>query len=55
MRTVLLLAVVVGWSGAAPDRWDSPAFDWWRRSVRRSLTVLGVVTVLAVTLATLGR
>jgi hypothetical protein len=55
MRTALLLAAFLGWSGAAPDRWDVPAFEWWRRSVRRSLTVLGVVTVLAVAVATLGR
>jgi hypothetical protein len=56
MRTLLLLAATtVTWSSASRGRWDMPAFDWWRRSVRRSLTVLGVVTVLALAVATVGR
>jgi hypothetical protein len=55
MRPLLLLAATLAWSGASPGRWDMPAFDWWRRSVRRSLTVLGVVTVLTLAVTTLGR
>ncbi|MEY2568408.1 MAG: hypothetical protein QOE35_2937 [Actinomycetota bacterium] len=53
MRWAALLLPLVAWSGTAPE--GVPAFEWWRRSVRRSLTVLGVVTVLAVAVATLGR
>jgi hypothetical protein len=55
MRLAALLLPLLAWSGASSDRWDMPAFDWWRRSVRRSLLVLGVVTVLAIAAATLGR
>jgi hypothetical protein len=55
MRTALVLVALLGWSGAAPGRWGEPAFDWWRRSVRRSLTFLSVMTVLVVAVATLGR
>jgi hypothetical protein len=57
MRLAALLLPLLAWSGATPsgDRWDTGAFDWWRRSVRRSLTVVGVVTLLAVAVATLGR
>jgi hypothetical protein len=56
MRLAALLLPLLAWSGASHgDRWDLPAFDWWRRSVRRSLVVLGAVAVLAVAAATLGR
>lgn len=55
MRWAALLLPLLTWSGASPDRWDTSAFDWWRRSVRRSLTVLTVMTVLAVTIALTGR
>ena len=56
MRLAALLLPLLTWSGASSSgRWDTPAFEWWRRSVRRSLTVVGVVAVLAVALATLGR
>jgi hypothetical protein len=57
MRLAALLLPFLAWSGASSSggRWDMPAFDWWRRSVRRSLTVVGVVTLLAVAAATLGR
>jgi hypothetical protein len=56
MRMAALLLPLLSWSGAsASGRWDQPAFEWWRRSVRRSLTVLGVMTVLTVAVATLGR
>jgi hypothetical protein len=57
MRLAALLLPLLAWSGASPSggRWDMGAFDWWRRSVRRSLTVLSVVTLLAVVMATVGR
>ena len=57
MRLAALLLPLLAWSGASPsgDRWDMGAFEWWRRSVRRSLLVLGAVTLLAVAVATLGR
>ena len=57
MRLAALLLPFLAWSGASPsgDRWDMGAFEWWRRSVRRSLLVVGVVTLLAVAVATLGR
>ena len=57
MRLAALLLPLVAWSGASSSggRWDMPAFDWWRRSVRRSLLLLGAVTLLAVAAATLGR
>ena len=55
MRMAALILPMLAWSGASSDRWDVPAFEWWRRSVRRSLTVLVVVTVLALTIATVGR
>ena len=57
MRLAALLLPLLAWSGASPSggRWDMPAFDWWRRSVRRSLTVLTVMTFLALAVATLGR
>ena len=57
MRLAALLLPLLAWSGASPsgDRWDMGAFDWWRRSVRRSLMVLSVMTFLAVAIATLGR
>ena len=55
MRLAALLLPLLAWSGTSSDRWDMPAFDWWRRSVRRSLLVLGAVTLLAVAVATLGR
>ena len=57
MRLAALLLPLLAWSGASPSggRWDMGAFEWWRRSVRRSLLVVGVVTLLAVALATLGR
>ena len=57
MRLAALLLSLVAWSGASSSggRWDMPAFDWWRRSVLRSLTVLGVVAVVAVAVGTLGR
>lgn len=55
MRLAALLLPLLAWSGlSSSGRWDLPAFDWWRRSVRRSLTVLAVVTLLAVAVATLG-
>ena len=55
MRWAALFLPLLGWSGAAPGRWGEPAFDWWRRSVRRSLTFLSVMAVLVVAVATLGR
>ena len=57
MRLAALLLPLLAWSGASSSggRWDMPAFDWWRRSVRRSLMVLTVMTFLAVAVATLGR
>ena len=57
MRLAALLLPLIAWSGASPSggRWDIPAFDWWRRSVRRSLTLLSVMTLLAVAISTLGR
>ena len=57
MRLAALLLPLLLWSGASSsgDRWDMGAFEWWRRSVRRSLMVVGVVTLLALAVATLGR
>jgi hypothetical protein len=57
MRLAALLLPLLAWSGASSsgDRWDMGAFEWWRRSVRRSLAVLGVMTLLAVAITTLGR
>ena len=57
MRLAVLLLPLLAWSGASSSggRWDEPAFDWWRRSMRRSLLVLGTVAVLAIAVATLGR
>jgi hypothetical protein len=57
MRLAALLLPLLAWSGTSSSdgRWDMPAFDWWRRSVRRSLLVLGTVTVLAIAVATFGR
>jgi hypothetical protein len=57
MRLAALLLPLLAWSGASPSggRWDMGAFDWWRRSVRRSLMVLSVVTLLAIAIATVGR
>ena len=57
MRLAVLLLPLLAWSGASPSggRWDMPAFDWWRRSVRRSLLVLATVTVLALAVSTFGR
>ena len=57
MRLAALLLSLIAWSGASSSggRWDMPAFDWWRRSVRRSLMVLSVVTVLAIAINAVGR
>ena len=57
MRLAVLLLPLLAWSGASSSdgRWDEPAFDWWRRSVRRSLTILSVIVVLAVALNAVGR
>jgi hypothetical protein len=54
-RLLIVLAAALGWSGAGPSRWSEPAFDWWRRSVRRSLVVAAVVTFAVVVLPLLAR
>ena len=54
-RLLLVLAAVLGWSGLGPSRWEEPAFDWWRRSVRRSLVIAAVLVVTVVVLPILSR
>ena len=54
-RYILVLVAALGWSGSGSSRWSEPAFGWWRRSVRRSLTVAAVVTFCVVVLPMLVR
>jgi hypothetical protein len=54
-RLLLVMVAALGWSGAGPSRWSESAFGWWRRSVRRSLTVAAVVAVCVVALPLLTR
>jgi len=54
-RLLLVLAAVLSWSGLGPSRWEEPAFDWWRRSVRRSLVIAAVLVVTVVVLPILSR
>ena len=55
-RLLVVLAAVLGWSGVGPSRWgDGPAFDWWRRSVRRSITIAVVLVLVVIALPLLAR
>jgi hypothetical protein len=54
-RLLLVLAASFGWSGLGRAESSEPAFDWWRRSVRRSLTIAAVVTFCVLALPLLVR
>jgi hypothetical protein len=54
-RLLLVLVAMLGWSGLGRAEFPEPAFDWWRRSVRRSLTIAAVVTGCVVLLPLLVR
>jgi hypothetical protein len=54
-RLLLVLAASLLWSGLGRADSSEPAFDWWRRSVRRSITVAVIVTCCVVALPLLVR
>ena len=54
-RLLLVLVAALGWSGVGGSRWSEPAFDWWRRSVRRSLTISALLVLLVIALPLLSR